>query len=128
MTLDAYYGESFTIECPTGSGRMMTLFEVAREIASRLIAIFRRDADGRRPVFGGSEKFQTDPHWRDLMLFYEYFHGDNGAGVGASHQTGWTGMVATLIQLFGHLTAEDVRGTGLRPSLTYTRPERDSAP
>ena len=82
----------------------MTLFEVAKEIADRLIATFLRGADGRRPVYGGTETFQDDPHWRDLILFYEYFHGDNGAGLGASHQTGWTGLVAPLIQLFGHLT------------------------
>jgi len=123
LTLDSYYGESFTIECPTGSGRMMTLFEVAQEISNRMIAIFRRGPDGRRPVFGACEKFQNDPHWRDLILFYEYFHGDNGAGIGASHQTGWTGTVASLIQLFGHLTAEDVRGTGERPPIVYARPE-----
>jgi hypothetical protein len=98
-----YYGNEFTIECPTGSGRMMTLFEVAQELARRLIATFLRDENGRRPVYGGTEKFQRDPHWRDLILFYEYFHGDNGAGLGASHQTGWTGLVAPLIQLFGHL-------------------------
>jgi len=84
----------------------MNLFEVAREIASRLVSIFLRGADGRRPVYGGSETFQTDPHWRDHILFYEYFHGDNGAGIGASHQTGWTGLVATLIDLFGQLDAK----------------------
>jgi hypothetical protein len=122
LTLDAYYGETFTIECPTGSGKMMTLFEVANEISNRLIAAFRRGADGRRPVFGACEKFQSDPHWRDLILFYEYFHGDNGAGIGASHQTGWTGTVANLIQLFGHLTPADVRGTGERPSIVYSHP------
>ena len=96
-----YYGDDFTIECPTGSGQQMTLFEVAREISDRLISIFRRDENGRRPVYGGMATFQDDPHWRDLLLFHEYFHGDNGAGIGASHQTGWTGAVARLIQLFG---------------------------
>ena len=101
-----YYGDNFTIECPTGSGNIMNLFEVAREIANRLTRIFLRDQSGRRPVFGGAEKFQNDPHWRDHLLFYEYFHGDNGAGVGASHQTGWTGLVAPLIELFGHLDAK----------------------
>jgi hypothetical protein len=95
-----YYGNDFTIECPTGSGRRMNLFEVASEIARRLGAIFVRDAHGRRPVFGGNDRFQQDPHWRDCLLFYEYFHGDNGAGIGASHQTGWTGIVARLMQLF----------------------------
>ena len=83
----------------------MNLFEVAREIANRLTRIFLRDASGRRPVFGGAEKFQNDPHWRDHLLFYEYFHGDNGAGIGASHQTGWTGVVATLIEIFGRVDA-----------------------
>jgi hypothetical protein len=101
-----YYGDNFRIECPTGSGRQMNLFEVAREIANRLSRIFLRDQSGRRPVFGGAEKFQNDPYWRDHMLFYEYFHGDNGAGIGASHQTGWTGLVAPLIELFGHLDAQ----------------------
>jgi len=96
-----YYGDSFKIECPTGSGRMMNLFEVAMDIARRLTRIFLRDEKGRRPVYGGTEKFQTNPHWRDCMHFYEYFHGDNGAGLGASHQTGWTGLVAKLIQQSG---------------------------
>jgi hypothetical protein len=101
-----YYGDSFTIECPTGSGKLMNLFEVSREIAERLGRIFLRDpATGRRPVYGGTEKFQSDPHWRDHLLFYEYFHGDNGAGLGASHQTGWTGLVAKTIQLYGLLDA-----------------------
>ncbi len=100
-----FYGDSFKVECPTGSGREMNLFEVGREIANRLISIFLRDASGRRPVFGGLEKFQTDPHWRDHILFHEYFHGDNGAGIGASHQTGWSGLVATLIELFKTLDA-----------------------
>ena len=98
-----YYGDNFEIECPTGSGRMMNLFEVSKEIADRLTRIFLRDERGRRPVYGGTEKFQTDPHWRDHILFYEYFHGDSGAGLGASHQTGWTGLVAKLIQLYGLL-------------------------
>jgi hypothetical protein len=101
----AYHGDGFKVECPTGSGREMNLFEVAREIASRLTRIFLRDENGRRPVFGESEKFQTDPHWRDHLLFYEYFHGDHGAGIGASHQTGWTGLVATLLELFGRMDA-----------------------
>ncbi len=100
-----YYGDNFKIECPTGSGRMMNLFDVSREISDRLTRIFLRDGSGRRPVYGGTEKFQSDPHWRDNILFYEYFHGDNGAGLGASHQTGWTGIVAKLIQLFGYVDA-----------------------
>src|SRR5947199_1649762 len=86
----------------------MNLFEVAKEIQSRLAGIFLRDANGRRPVYGGSKKFQEDPHWRDLILFYEYFHGDNGAGLGASHQTGWTGSIARLLDLFGRVSAKDL--------------------
>ena len=96
-----YYGDAFKVECPTGSGRMKNLFEVSRELSARLAHIFLRDANGRRPVFDGSEKFQTDPHWRDYLLFYEYFHGDSGAGLGASHQTGWTGLVSRLMQIYG---------------------------
>jgi hypothetical protein len=98
---DYYYGASFTVECPVGSGRMMTLAEVAAELSRRLSRIFLRDEQGRRPVFGGLEIFQSDPHWRDLILFHEYFHGDNGAGLGASHQTGWTALVAKLLQQSG---------------------------
>ena len=98
-----YYGDEFTVEMPTGSGHQHTLFEVAHEIADRLISIFLPDEQDRRPVFGGVELFQSDEHWRDNLLFYEYFHGDNGAGIGASHQTGWSGLVAKLIQLFGTL-------------------------
>jgi hypothetical protein len=101
-----YYGDNFTIECPTGSGKMMNLFEVSKEISDRLSRIFLRDGRGWRAVYGGTEKFQTDPHWRDHILFYEYFHGDNGAGLGASHQTGWTGLVAKTIQLYGFLDAK----------------------
>ena len=101
-----YYGDNFKIECPTGSGKMMNLFEVSKEIADRLARIFLRDERGRRPVYGGTEKFQSDRLWRDYILFYEYFHGDNGAGLGASHQTGWTGLVAFLIQLFGAVDAK----------------------
>jgi hypothetical protein len=107
-----YYGDNFKIECPTGSGRMMNLFEVSKEIADRLTRIFTRDENSRRPVYGGAEKFQTDPHWRDHLLFYEYFHGDNGAGLGASHQTGWTGLVARCIQLFGLLDPERILESG----------------
>ncbi len=98
-----YYGDGFKIECPTGSGRLMNLFEVAKEIATRLTRIFLRDGEGRRPVHGNTQTYRNDPHWRDLVLYYEYFHGDTGAGIGASHQTGWTGLVATLIQVFGRL-------------------------
>ena len=93
-----YYSDDFQVECPTGSGRFLSLAEVAEELSNRLSRIFLRDASGRRPVFGDSEKQQTDPHFRDLVLFHEYFHGDSGRGVGASHQTGWTGLVAKLLQ------------------------------
>jgi hypothetical protein len=109
-----YYGDAFKVECPTGSGRLMNLFEVSRELAMRLARIFLRDAAGRRPVFGGVAKFQTDPHWRDCILFYEYFHGDNGAGLGASHQTGWTGLVARLIQMYGVLDGPKLLAAGKR--------------
>jgi hypothetical protein len=120
-----FYGDSFKVECPTGSGREMNLFEVAREIANRLISIFLRDASGRRPVFGGLEKFQTDPHWRDHILFHEYFHGDNGAGAGASHQTGWSGLVATLIELFRSFDGAQILKAGKEAAFIreWTAPE-----
>jgi hypothetical protein len=111
LNLYAFYGDDFTVECPTGSGTRMTLFEVARELSRRLSGSFLRDANGRRPVYGGCAKFQDDPHWRDLILFYEYFHGDNGAGLGASHQTGWTGLIARLLDLFARVTPEDAMQT-----------------
>ncbi len=106
MNLYQFYGDEFKVQCPTGSGPHMTLFEVGQEIVRRLSAIFLRGADGRRPVYGGTAKFQEDPHWRDLILFYEYFHGDNGAGLGASHQTGWTGLVAPLLDVFRRVGAK----------------------
>ena len=106
LNLYAFYGDEFKVQCPTGSGQYMTLFEVAQEIVRRLTGTFLRDANGQRPVYGGTAKFQDDPHWRDLILFYEYFHGDNGAGLGASHQTGWTGLVAPLLDLFGRVDAK----------------------
>jgi hypothetical protein len=108
----AYYGDRFTIECPTGSGRMMTLYEVAADLSRRLSGIFLRDANGRRAVYGDSRTFQDDPHWRDLILFFEYFHGDSGAGVGASHQTGWSGIVARLMHLFETVPAAHVLELG----------------
>jgi len=117
-----YYGDAFRIECPTGSGRMMNLFEVTVDIARRLTRIFLRDEKGRRPVYGGSEKLQTDPHWRDYILFYEYFHGDNGAGLGAGHQTGWTGLVAKLIQMLSTLDPQQVLKGGTRPTMNVYRP------
>ncbi len=117
----SYYGDDFTIECPTGSGRRMNLYQVAEEIARRLGAIFLRGADGRRPVYGGTRKFQEDPHWRDLILFYEYFHGDNGAGLGASHQTGWTGIVARMFHLFATTTAEQALELGKFAAVTEVK-------
>jgi hypothetical protein len=99
LQFSRYYGDTFTVECPTGSGQYMNLFEVEQELNRRISNIFLADHNGLRPVFGGAKKFQTDPHWRDYILFYEYFHGDNGAGLGASHQTGWTGLVARLLQM-----------------------------
>jgi hypothetical protein len=121
LLLFQYYGDSLKVECPTGSGVEKNLFEVAHEISNRLAGIFRVDAKGRRPVYGNTEKFQTDPHWKNYILFYEYFHGDNGAGVGASHQTGWTGLVARFMQLFDSVTGEEVikEGTG---ALVNTQP------
>ena len=109
----AYFGDEFRVECPTGSGRSMTLYEVAEDISRRLASIFLKDKDGRRPVYGGARKFQDDPYWRDCVLFYEYFHGDNGAGLGASHQTGWTGLVAALIQLFGSMDPAHILARGV---------------
>ena len=100
----SYYGDDFKVECPTGSGKLMNLFEVVQEIARRLMSIFLRDSNNQRPVYGGTSKFQTDPHWKDLILFYEYFHGDIGAGIGASHQTGWTGTIALVSQMSASLS------------------------
>jgi hypothetical protein len=102
----AYYGNDFLIECPTGSGRRMNLYQVAENIARRLGNIFLRGPDGHRPVFGGTRLFQEDPHWRDLLFFYEYFHGDNGAGLGANHQTGWTGVIARIMHFFATTSAD----------------------
>lgn len=102
----AYYGNAFTVECPTGSGRHMNLYQVAEEITRRLSNIFLRDKNGRRPVYGGTQKFQEDPNWRDCLQFFEYFHGDNGAGLGANHQTGWTGIIARLMHVFATMTPD----------------------
>jgi hypothetical protein len=123
-----YYGNAFTIECPTGSGRLMNLYQVAEEISRRLASIFLRGTDGRRPVYGGSRKFQEDPHWRDLILFYEYFHGDNGAGLGASHQTGWTGAVARAMHLFATSTAEQFLELGKIAGIVKVEPEESRQP
>ena len=111
LNLYQFYGDEFKVQCPRGSGRYMTLFQVAQEISRRLAGTFLRDANGHRPVYGGIAKFQNDPHWRDLVLFYEYFHGDNGAGLGASHQTGWTGLVAPLLDIFGRIDAQSALET-----------------
>jgi hypothetical protein len=111
INLYTFYGDEFKVQCPTGSGKYMTLFEVAQEIVRRLTGTFLRDANGQRPVYGGSAKFQEDPHWRDLILYHEYFHGDNGAGLGASHQTGWTGLVAPLLDIFGRVDAKTLLET-----------------
>jgi len=118
MNFYLYYGDNFKIECPTGSGKMMNLFEVSKDISNRLTRIFTRDEHGRRPVYGGTEKFQSDPFWRDNIYFFEYFHGDNGAGLGASHQTGWTGLVAQLIQLYGFLDAKRILEVGKQAAFT----------
>jgi Glycosyl hydrolase family 63 C-terminal domain len=111
LNLYSFYGDEFKVECPTGSGTYMNLFEVAKELSRRLANTFLRNKQGRRPVYGGVATFQDDPHWRDLVLFFEYFHGDNGAGLGASHQTGWTGLVAGLLDLFGRVDAKTLLET-----------------
>ncbi|MGV0027680.1 MGH1-like glycoside hydrolase domain-containing protein [Phormidesmis priestleyi] len=113
QTFHRYLGDEFKVECPTGSGQLMNLQEVAAELSQRLIRIFLKNESGQRPVYGGTQVFQHNPYWQDLILFYEYFHGDNGAGVGASHQTGWTGLVASLIQQFGDQERAFSRNTGV---------------
>ena len=112
LNLYQFYGDDFKVECPTGSGKYMTLFEVAKELARRLSSIFLRDSDGKRPVYGRTKKFQEDLYWKDYILFYEYFHGDNGAGLGASHQTGWTGIIARTLDMFARLKPADMLETG----------------
>jgi hypothetical protein len=123
----AYYGSEFTIECPTGSGRHLNLYQVAEELTRRLLRIFLRDDTGRRPVYGDTRKFQEDPHWRDYLLFYEYFHGDNGAGLGASHQTGWTGILARALHLFATTNAEQVLELGKIAGVTEAEVEAQRA-
>jgi hypothetical protein len=118
----AYYGDDFTVECPTGSGQEMTLYQVAEELGRRLAGIFLRNEQGRRPVYGSTRRFQEDPHWRDLVQFYEYFHGDDGTGIGASHQTGWTGIVARAMHLFATTTPEQVLELGKAAALVETGP------
>jgi len=105
-----YYGDDFKIEYPTGSGKLLTLFEISNELSKRLSAIFLRNTKGVRPVFGQQEKFQQDPHFRDYILFHEYFNGDNGKGLGASHQTGWTGLIAKLLLPWNMVTSQSVEG------------------
>lgn len=112
LNLYTFYGDELKVQCPTGSGHYMTLFEVAHELCRRLTSIFLRDSNDKRPVYGGTAKFQEDPYWRDLILFYEYFHGDNGAGLGASHQTGWTGLSALLLDIFERVDAQSLLKTG----------------
>lgn len=124
LNLYQFYGDEYKVECPTGSGQYRTLFEVSQEIAQRLCSTFLRDANGKRPVYGGTAKFQEDPYWRDLILFYEYFHGDNGAGLGASHQTGWTGLVAVLLDLFGRAKAEELLATDRTQALRGVHEEQ----
>jgi len=121
-----YYGKDFAIECPTGSGRWMNLYEVAEDLGRRLGNLFLRDEHGRRPVYGGARKFQEDPHWRDYISFYEYFHGDNGAGLGASHQTGWTGIIARSLHLFATSTAEQFLELGKVAAITEVKKRRRS--
>ena len=114
----SYNGNDFTVECPAGSRCQMTLYQIAEEITRRLASIFLRDKDGRRPVYGGNRPLQVDPLWRDYVLFYEYFHGDNGAGLGASHQTGWTAIIARAMHLFSTTTAEQVLELGKAAAFT----------
>jgi hypothetical protein len=123
----AYFGEDFKIECPTGSGRFMTLHQVAEEITRRLASMFLRDPHGRRPIHGGARKFQDDPHWREHLQFYEYFHGDNGAGLGASHQTGWTGVIASAMHLFATVTPEQLRKEGTQGFFDAVVPAKGEA-
>src|SRR5262249_18825239 len=103
-----YFGDTLKVECPVGSKKECNLWEVSLDLSQRLISIFLKDANGRRPLYGGIEKFQNDPHWKDYILFHEYFHADNGAGLGASNQTGWTGLVAKLIHQYGKFASEHV--------------------
>jgi hypothetical protein len=124
----AYYGNEFIVECPTGSGRQMNLYQVASEISSRLSNIFLKGKDGRRPVNGGELKLQQDPHWRDCILFYEYFQGDDGAGLGASHQTGWTGLIARTMQLFATTSANQILELGKRAAVVELQGKRTTRP
>jgi hypothetical protein len=122
-----FYGDDFKIECPTGSGKMMTLFEVAVEINRRLSNIFLRDEKGKRAVYGGTDKFQNDPNWKDLIQFHEYFHGENGAGLGASHQTGWTGVIAYLMKISSLVTPETALATESAYAAVYVEPHKPTS-
>ncbi len=124
----AFYGNEFTVECPTGSGRQMNLYQIGEEISRRLGSLFLKGKDGRRPVNGGEKKMQDDPHWRDYVQFYEYFHGDNGAGLGANHQTGWTGVIARLMHLFGTTTADQVLELGKLAAMIEADPLPKTTP
>jgi hypothetical protein len=117
----SYYGDNFKVELPTGSGKKYNLYQVAEALSGRLSAIFLRDKQGNRPVNGGYEKFQKDKYWKDNILFYEYFHGDNGAGLGASHQTGWTGIIARIMHLFASLSAEQIQDIGKKAYFTKAK-------
>ncbi len=122
----AYYGNEFTVECPTGSGRQMNLYQVAEELGRRLASMFLKGKDGQRPVNGGEKKLQEDPHWQDCIQFYEYFPGDNGAGLGASHQTGWTGLIARLMHFFATTTSEQVLELGKAAAVVEVEPQPSS--
>jgi Mannosylglycerate hydrolase MGH1-like glycoside hydrolase domain len=122
-----FYGDDFKVECPTGSGKLMTLYEVAMEINRRLMNIFLRDDKGKRAVYGDTEKFQTDPYWKDLILFYEYFHGDNGAGIGASHQTGWTGVIAYLMKISALITPNAALATESAYAAIHAQPKQPTS-
>jgi hypothetical protein len=126
LNLHTFFGDAFTVECPTGSGLLLNLYEVARELGDRLTGTFLKDSSGRRPVHGGQPVLQADPYWCDLPLFYEYFHGDNGAGIGASHQTGWTGTVGLLPLLFRGVNARKLlaRGHGVPEKARTRRPQK----
>jgi hypothetical protein len=120
----AYYGDNFRIECPTGSGNQMNLYHVAENISKRLSAIFLKNEKGERPVYGGTRKFQDDPYWKDYILFYEYFHGDNGAGIGASHQTGWTGVIARSMHLFASTNSDQLLELGRKAAFVEVKGKR----
>ena len=124
LNLHAYYGDNFKIECPTGSGNEKTFFEISHELARKMTSIFLRNEAGSRPVYGASETFQNNPHWRDYILFYEYFDGDKGTGLGASHQTGWTGVVAPILRLLGDLTDNQIEDEGV--AVVHKAPEDDT--